>query len=77
MRLAPTTVGPDPKLDMKLKLFCEKLFCDIAFGKGSPLEGLAIKQALPALINHAFEIILEFKGRFDRQDFSPPPLQRR
>jgi len=67
MRLAPTTVGPEAKLDMNLKLFY-----DIAFGEGSPLEGLAIKQTLPPLFNHVMTIILKFKERFDNQNFSPP-----
>lgn len=59
--------GPNPKLNMN-----PKVFLDLSFGKGSPLEGLGIKKTLPALFDHVVDIILEFKDRFDRQDFSPP-----
>jgi hypothetical protein len=66
-RYGVVATGPNPKLHMNPK----GLF-DVAFGEGSPLEGLGIKETLPTLINHVMEIILGFKDRFDYQDFSPP-----
>lgn len=66
-RFIPSAVGPDPQLDMDLTLHY-----DIAFGEGSPLEGLAFKEALPTLFRHTADIILEFKERFDYQLFDPP-----
>lgn len=59
--------GSKPKVNMN-----PKVLFDVAFGRGSPLEGLGIKETLPALINHVVDIILDFKERFDYQDFSPP-----
>jgi hypothetical protein len=66
-RYGVVATGPNPKLDMNLKVFF-----DVAFGEGSPLEGLGIKETFPTLINHVMDIILEFKDRFTYQDFSPP-----
>jgi hypothetical protein len=59
--------GDDPKLNMN-----PKIFFDVSFGEGSPLEGLGIKKTLPTLFTHVQDIILAFKERFDNQDFSPP-----
>lgn len=66
-RYSVVAAGPKPKLNMN-----PKVFFDVSFGEGSPLEGLGLKETFPALINHVMDIILEFKERFDFQDFSSP-----
>ncbi len=66
-RYDAVSTGPNPKLDMNLKVFF-----DVAFGEGSPLEGLGIKETLSAMGLYVSDIIMEFKDRFDNQDFSPP-----
>jgi len=42
--------GPNPKLNMN-----PKVFFDVSFGEGSPLEELGIKQTLPTLFNHVMD----------------------
>jgi hypothetical protein len=66
-RFTPLVIGPNPKLNMNFKLFY-----DIAFGEGSPLEGLGIKETLVEIGHYVSDVIVKFKLRFDRQDFSPP-----
>lgn len=54
--------GPNPHVDVHIKVMCE-----VAFGEGSPLEGLWIDQTLSAVGLYVSDVILEFKSRFDEQ----------
>ena len=67
-RYAFTRTGPKPKMDVEVKVFF-----NIAFGEGSPLDGLGIKETLIDIGQHVYNIIIRFKIRFDEQDFHPPP----
>ena len=67
-RYAFTATGPQPKMNVHVKVFF-----DIAFGEGSPLEGCGLKETLIAIGRHLDDIVFTFKDRFDRQDFSSPP----
>ncbi len=46
-----------------------KVFFDIAFGKGSPLEGLGVKKTLLAIGPYVADIIEEFRIKFAGQMF--------
>lgn len=59
------TFGIGPKAEMNMHM---EIFLEIAFGKGSPLEGFGVKQTLSALGLHVHDVILEFKARFDQDN---------
>ncbi len=46
-----------------------KVMCEVAFGEGSPLEGLWIKQTLFDIGQYVSDILLRFKVKFDGQMF--------
>jgi hypothetical protein len=46
-----------------------KVFFDIAFGKGSPLEGLGVKDTLLFIGPYVSDIIEEFRIKFAGQMF--------
>lgn len=69
-RFAVIATGPEPKVNMKIKISF-----DIAFGEGRPLEGSGLKETLIEVGRHVNDIVFTFKDRFDRQDFGPPYLQ--
>jgi len=69
-RVAFSATGPDPKMDVEVKVSF-----DIAFGEGSPLKGHGLKEVLITSAQHVTDIVFTFKDRLDRQDFGPPPLQ--
>jgi len=63
-RYAFTATGPNPKLDVQIKVFF-----DIAFGKGSPLEGLGVKRTLLSIGPYVSDVIEEFRIKFAGQIF--------
>ena len=63
-RYAFTATGPNPKMDVQIKVFL-----DIAFGKGSPLEGLGVKKTLLSIGPYVSDIIEEFRIKFAGQMF--------
>jgi hypothetical protein len=63
-RYAFTATGPNPKMDVQIKVFF-----DIAFVKGSPLEGLGIKKTLLAMGPYISDIIEEFRIKFAGEMF--------
>jgi len=69
-RFAFVATGPQPKVNMNIKVSF-----DVAFGEGSPLEGSGLKETLIEVGRHVNDIVFTFKDRFDRQDFGPSSLQ--
>ena len=63
-RYAFTATSPNPKIDVQIKVFF-----DVAFGKGSPLEGLGVKKALLSIGSYVSDIIEEFRIKFAGQMF--------
>ena len=63
-RYAFTATGPNPKMDVQIKVFF-----DIAFGKGSPLEGLGVKKTLLSIGPCVSDIVEEFRIKFAGQMF--------
>ena len=63
-RYAFTATGPNPKMDVQIKVFF-----DIAFGKGSPLEGLGVKKTLLSVGPCVSDIVEEFRIKFAGQMF--------
>ena len=63
-RYAFTATGPNPKMDVQIKVFF-----DIAFEKGSPLEGLGVKKTLLSIGPYVSDIIDEFRIKFAGQMF--------
>ena len=59
-RFEAVKLGPNPHLDVHVKVMCE-----VAFGENSPLEGLWIKQTLSEIGLYVSDVILRFKDRFD------------
>ncbi len=60
-RFEAVPLGRAPYLDVHVRVMCE-----VAFGAGSPLEGLWIKQTLSAIGLYVSDVIFDFKTRFDR-----------
>jgi hypothetical protein len=63
-RYAFPATGPNPKIDVQ-----PKVHFDIAFGKGSPLEGLGVKKTLLAIGPYVHNIIEEFRIKVAGQMF--------
>jgi len=63
-RFATIPTGPNPRMNMYIKVFCEE-----TFGKSSPLEGLWIKQTLFDIGQYVSDILLRFKVKIDGQMF--------
>lgn len=62
-RVTPVaTGGPDPHVDAHLQIAYE-----IAFGKGSPPEGLGVRKTLLDIDQYVEDVMLRFKIRFDEQ----------
>lgn len=63
-RFEAVSLGCDPYVDVDIKVMYE-----VAFGEGSPLEGLWIKQTLLDIGQYVWDILLRFKIYFDGQMF--------
>lgn len=63
-RYAFTATGPNPKMDVQIKVFI-----NIAFEKGSPLEGLGVEKTLLSIGPYVSDIIEEFRIKFAGQMF--------